>query len=748
LKRCFVFCIACALLLSACRHERAGAVREPIAEPLLGDNGSPLMLNFDKSRPLQQDCYGANVQLSYGPLWFDHPDVAGKYLEAGRPFFRFPGGTLANFYNPETGLFDEEARTRHDLKALNRRIREMQGGGGKLPAGFFAFARQTGARYSVVLNVSTLTLEQNRDWLTRLAAQGIDVPAFEIGNELYFNSYAWAIETPASYVERARQYTSMLREVFPAAKVGVIVPSYIYTHEVFLEGHQPNLPGRQKQWMELLEKESFFDAVIIHLYSSMGMKHDVKKEELLPFAQSYANAVNYAERNLDKSLDLLETKFPGKEIWITEYGVGGFRGAARQYRLRNAHLGCLHNDLLLLRFLSRPSVTMTHWHSFSQCITFDHEHGGIHKEPTLQFEHLTLFADAVRHSRDFVPVSFGTDVPGIEAAAFSGDNTVWVMVLNKGADACLLSGLTSLQPARLAAAVQLAPKSGLPLAEALESDTAMERTVLRGAGLDRIEFPGYSITRLEFEWTKGTSVEQQKRRTGTMKAGILAAAVIAVGAQAGTVEEWNFKNGSPKSEQGTSLGMRWRDDAQAESGIMKAAYKLTPKEAFFSRLAPLAKPIDCTKRPVVRLEIEFSAVDFSANPSANTHFLFKLADSKSEKDAGLMIRDFFKQDAIHANVFHNLGGKFAFENSGRLVDSLGPDNTSHTVVLELDFKKNEARVSTTPAWIWSPKGKKGTVVHTLDLSGIKTIDALQSGFRDLTAGDTITVEHIKISSQP
>ena len=54
-----------------------------------------LELRLKESRPLQKDCYGANFQLLSGPIWFDHPDLIKKYIEAGKPFFRFPGGTLA-----------------------------------------------------------------------------------------------------------------------------------------------------------------------------------------------------------------------------------------------------------------------------------------------------------------------------------------------------------------------------------------------------------------------------------------------------------------------------------------------------------------------------------------------------------------------------------------------------------------------------------------------------------------------------
>lgn len=452
-----------------------------------------------ESRPLEKDCYGANLQLLSGPIWFDHPDLIKKYIEAGKPFFRFPGGTYANFYNPETGLMSEKASSNHDYKALNQRIREQHDGKGKMPSSFFDFARKAGARYSVVLNVSTRSLEQNRKWLTALAKQEIKISAFEIGNELYFGSYAWALKTPSDYVQRAREHTAIIRKLFPDAKVGVIVPSHIYTSEVFLDERQPNLPKRQQEWMTLLEKERFFDAVVIHLYSKLGMSNNVKKEDFLPLIEAYSNVVTYAESHLDKSLDLLEKTFPGKDIWITEYGVGGFGGELRQYQLRHAHLGCLHSDLMLLRFLSRPSITISHWHSFTQCIGFDQRRGGIREESTVQFHHLSLFADPVNNSDSYVPVTC-TDGAQLEVGAFTGSQRGYIFVLNKRNQSHILKKLKSEKSIQLTGAIQLSPQQKIPLAKALEKTRSMDKTELTGKALGSIVFPPYSITRIEFEW--------------------------------------------------------------------------------------------------------------------------------------------------------------------------------------------------------------------------------------------------------
>jgi hypothetical protein len=220
------------------------------------------------------------------------------------------------------------------------------------------------------------------------------------------------------------------------------------------------------------------------------MSNEVKEKDLLPFVESYSNVVTYAERHLDKSLDLLETKFPSKEIWITEYGVGGFRGALNSYGLRHSHLGCLHSDLMLLRFLSRPSITISSWHAFSQCIAYDWKRGGIRDNPTVQFHHLTLFADPVRSCEQYVPVKFNEEAQ-VEAGAFIGGEGGYVIVLKE---------LKSKKGIRLTGALQLSPQKDVPLAEALENTKSMDKTELTGKALGSVVFPPYSITRMEFVW--------------------------------------------------------------------------------------------------------------------------------------------------------------------------------------------------------------------------------------------------------
>lgn len=98
--------------------------------PQTAVSGEParLSIDLDQQRPLSQDLYGANNECIFRPVWFDHGAYAEKYIAAGRPFFRFPGGTGSNFYNPFTGFFDDDSPSTRDYSGHNSRITQFTDG--------------------------------------------------------------------------------------------------------------------------------------------------------------------------------------------------------------------------------------------------------------------------------------------------------------------------------------------------------------------------------------------------------------------------------------------------------------------------------------------------------------------------------------------------------------------------------------------------------------------------------------------
>lgn len=221
-----------------------------------------LELDLDDPLPLSQDVYGANNECIFRPVWFDHPAYAEKYIAAGRPFFRFPGGTGSNFYNPATGFFDEDSPSTRDYTGHNRRIAQYTDGAGRTPDEYFRFVKTHDVRYSLVLNVCTQTFEQNKAWLERIAAEGHAVARIEIGNEVSYGGYKWAFPTARDYLERAKKLTVVIRELLPETKVGVVLPNQLYQCDSFLAEDRPNWLKHPHGWMAVLEGETFFDAVV------------------------------------------------------------------------------------------------------------------------------------------------------------------------------------------------------------------------------------------------------------------------------------------------------------------------------------------------------------------------------------------------------------------------------------------------------------------------------------------------------
>jgi hypothetical protein len=155
----------------------------------LAAEGIQRKVSRDNTRPLSQDILGANNECLFRPVWFDHPAYAEKYLAAGRPFFRYPGGTGSNFYNRFTGFYDEDSPSTRDYTGHNKRIAQFTDGAGRVPDDFFRFLKEHDVRYSLVLNVCTQTFERNKAWLEKIAWEGHRVTAIETGNEVFYGSY-------------------------------------------------------------------------------------------------------------------------------------------------------------------------------------------------------------------------------------------------------------------------------------------------------------------------------------------------------------------------------------------------------------------------------------------------------------------------------------------------------------------------------------------------------------------------------
>ncbi len=373
---------------------------------------NPIGISVDTSEaavPYRPEMLGANNEMLGDRIRYNDPDFERFWTEAGKPMLRFPGGTGSNFYDWETGrrillpTATEEARKRHS--------------GGYNPGlfkDFLSFLKRTDARFIIPLNILAMEPERNARQMQRFKDAGIEVTHVEMGNEVYFGTYAWAIQDVHKYLEVARKHTEAVRSVFPGIKVGLVIPSHAYTEEVFLESNKSSSAKRMNAWYDVIEQESkrkdaFFDAVILHLYGNNSMDGKTSKEDFVTYKEAYHSCQAHAEKVFGKVMNMTRKKYPSKELWITEWHVGGFSGALRQYRLRYSYLGALYAANFQLKLLLEPNATVSGWHAFIQWADFRNPN------QELVYKNNFYFYQAIASALD--------DAKSMRGISFSGSKT-------------------------------------------------------------------------------------------------------------------------------------------------------------------------------------------------------------------------------------------------------------------------------------------------------------------------------------
>lgn len=259
-------------------------------------------------------------------------DVEQYLTDLNAPFtIRFPGGSISKFHDPynvrkgwglseqsirhwfETTGFDEdgngmekwlrkaEEQPDHsymdDLIALQKKFPQMQ--------------------VLWVLNVLNSTPEANMQAIRYLMQNGVRIVGVEAGNEVY-GKYASFDE----YVHDFEPVFKQVRKEFPEIKLALIVGANLNRKELV-------------RWNDAMAQyKGDFDAVVPHYYYTareLGDAYDMiplrtnydPAKENKDLCKAYEKAAELLAQHdlLGDGCRYLQQKFPGKEIWITEWNT-------------------------------------------------------------------------------------------------------------------------------------------------------------------------------------------------------------------------------------------------------------------------------------------------------------------------------------------------------------------------------------------------------------------------------------------
>lgn len=333
----------------------------------------------DAVRELPPHFFGQNSSLVRNGTWRDARYThALSRLYAGH--VRFPAGTLANYWDWQSGWFKKGLKLPYGLSEAARNPYEL--------SDLKVMHDKTGAVPAFVLNMLTSDLAEQLAMLRAARRIGLPVLYVELGNEFYLSKTdnMEAFPTAADYAETANEWAAAIRREFPNTKIAAVGTAVRSWDD-----------ERRKTWNEtLFPLLSGVDAVVIHVYTGAELLKDIdttleaaglvetarqQKDKPADDRPGYwaADAKQrlqlrrlHSDEGLIRMLGMpsqrwsqmndLEHLPVGMEVWITEYGLFDRIGPARH---------TWANGLLIAAFslqaLEIPQITKATYHS-----TFNH----------------------------------------------------------------------------------------------------------------------------------------------------------------------------------------------------------------------------------------------------------------------------------------------------------------------------------------------------------------------------------------
>jgi hypothetical protein len=302
--------------------------------------------------------FGYNTSQANGPALTD-PSYVKMVKDDHAHIFRFPGGTLANYWDWRKGrlltgidLPDNMAKTAVKTKNLPPATLES----------LKQLADSTGIIPCFVLNILTSTLDDQLEMLKTASSLGLPVKYVELGNEIYWGKHSNVYPTAADYAKTAAEWAHAIKVSFPEAKIAIIGDS---------EDPDFKVGERVATWntqiRPFVEGNTDLDAVTMHPYifksSSYPEISDLSQENIQrTFAASFL-ARNNVTHAIDHSLP------PGKEVWITEYNI-----IDDEHVVNSRWIHTLFSTSMTLSFLDEPRISMMLFHSLSGAYTFAVSH--------------------------------------------------------------------------------------------------------------------------------------------------------------------------------------------------------------------------------------------------------------------------------------------------------------------------------------------------------------------------------------
>lgn len=253
-----------------------------------------LDVNTTQKRPFNNLLLALNCSWpegQYGITGYNNPDAQKLIRDLKPTSLRWPHGVWANVYDWEV----DGRRMYDDYQTQYRDPVEKHPG---LKYGFDGFhALHDEMKFDVLFtwNINYDSPEKGVRRLIDRREKGFEMKWIELGNETFWkNQRSNAVSTVEKYIEVTKAHAAALRKAEPKVKLSV------------------NVTWRDaltNPWNTPLMKETYYDAITLHHYV------------VPPESPEGLRTVLAARREMIEISELMRKGFPGRPIWLSEWGV-------------------------------------------------------------------------------------------------------------------------------------------------------------------------------------------------------------------------------------------------------------------------------------------------------------------------------------------------------------------------------------------------------------------------------------------
>ncbi len=338
-----------------------------VQNTLYAQNEYKIRADVTKAVVLKPGLFSTATYANLAGKKINDPNLMDILHSVKPPVLRIPGGNAMNYWDWNAGLpktypslmtfavDSSHGLTTFQSKAKshsNKRNEIIAVNGPLTGERWFQLAKEGGSRIIWGLNVSTSKPEETLEFMKYLKNRNITPEMVELGNELYFDFYECEMPSAQYYVQQAKKHASMVKRVFPDAKIAV--PVYANNARVSAEPASTDLAS-MRSWNKILNADQgYYDAVVIHVYFhpfdnvELGSSKEPVKDEVIRWG-----AVRSSVKNMKSLMNWVEKYWPGREIWMTEWALNNARNFvpekfARKYLVQHTVFSGLFNANVVL----------------------------------------------------------------------------------------------------------------------------------------------------------------------------------------------------------------------------------------------------------------------------------------------------------------------------------------------------------------------------------------------------------------